>query len=137
MELYQGDDMGNGSDGAQPVSMSYEEYVEYRKTCEEQIALGVMSQKLAAIPEFKTLVMEDYFTKEPARLAALMTSGRLTGKAFDGAVDDLKAIGHFRKFLTLYIQKAEFARNELANLTEAYNAAVAAGAMPAADEAQG
>lgn len=130
MNLYQPGDSSNEEETNTGAAVfTYEEYLDYKKTCEEQIALGDMAQKLAQIPEFKSLIMEDYFVKEPTRLAALMTSGRLTGKAFDGAVEDLKAIGHLRKFLTDYIGKATHARNELAGITEAYEAAVAQGLM--------
>ena len=131
MNLYEGANLNDdGSDSiAEPTAFTYEEYLEYKLRCEEQIALGAVSIRLAQNPDFIKLVMEDYFVKEPTRLAALMSSGKLTGKAFDGAVEDMKAIGHLRKFLTQYIEKANYARGELASITAAYDEAVSSGQM--------
>jgi hypothetical protein len=113
----------------QPTEFTYEEFLKYKKSCEEQIELGERAVRMSQNPDFVALVMEDYFVKEPHRLADLMASGRITGKAFDGCVEDLKAIAHLRNFLKVYIDKANLARNELASLQEAYDAAVTSGGL--------
>ena len=130
MNLYQNDGFVQETGETQSTSMSYEEFLNYRKSCEDQIELGERAVRLAQNPDFIALVMEDYFVKEPHRLADLMSSGRITGKAFDGCVEDLKAIAHLRTFLKDYIDKANLARNELGSLQEAYDEAVAAGLNP-------
>lgn len=108
-----------------PVQMDYEQYQGLKQHLLELISLGEMSIKLASVPEFNTLIMGDYFTNEPKRLGMLMASGKITGKAFDGCVEDLRAIGHLRAFVTGYITRMESARNQLASLEEAYAQAVA------------
>lgn len=130
MNLYEAGNVLNGDPGdEQPREFTYEEYLVYKKSCEEQIELGAKAIRLAQNPDFISLVMEDYFVKEPTRLAALMASGKITGKAFDGCAEDMKSIGHLRNFLTQYIHKADIARNELSGITEAYNEAVSSGVM--------
>jgi hypothetical protein len=129
MNLYQNDGFVQ-EDETQSTEFSYEEFLKYKASCEEQIVLGERAVRLAQNPDFVALVMEDYFVKEPHRLADLMSSGRITGKAFDGCVEDMKAIAHLRTFLKDYIDKSNLARNELASLQAAYDEAVAAGLNP-------
>lgn len=129
MNLYQNDGFAQETEETQSTNMTYEEFLKYRTSCEEQVELGERAVRMSQNPDFIALVMEDYFVKEPHRLADLMSSGRITGKAFDGCVEDLKAIAHLRTFLKDYIDKANLARNELAGLQAAYDEAVASGAM--------
>jgi hypothetical protein len=130
MNLYQNDGFVQETDKTQSTEMSYEEFQTYKASCEAQIELGERAVRMSQNPDFVALVMEDYFVKEPHRLADLMSSGRITGKAFDGCVEDLKAIAHLRTFLKNYIDKANLARNELGNLQAAYDEAVTAGLNP-------
>lgn len=130
MNLYQNDSFVEETENeVQQTEFTYEEFLRYKSSCEDQIELGDRAKRLAQNPDFVALIMEDYFVKEPTRLAALMASGRITGKAFDGCVEDMKAIGHLRTFLTDYINKANLAKAELGSLQEAYDEALASGSM--------
>lgn len=102
------------------AGMSFEEYQDHKAACEELIAKAKAASKLVEDPNFNSIIMEDYFTKEPQRLGSLMASGRMTKQGFDGAVEDLRAIGHLRGFLQDFIQKGNIARDELAQLEAAY-----------------
>ena len=109
------------------VIMNFKEYQEYKAACEHVIATGEKAAKLATNPEFIAIVMEEYFTKEPARLGGLMASGRVTPKQFDECVEDLRGIANLRTFLGSFIQKANIAKNELEELEQARQQAVEAG----------
>lgn len=109
-------DLGEGSD---EQAMTFEEYQEYRQACEHVLKQSEMAERLAKNPDFVALIMEDYFSREPARLGSLMASGRLNEQNFQACVQDLRGIAHLRNFLTTFIQKGNIARTELANLEEA------------------
>jgi hypothetical protein len=112
-------DLGEGSDER---SMTFEEYQEHREMCEHVVKTSEMAERLSKNADFVALIMEDYFTREPARLGSLMASGRLNEQGFQGCIQDLRGIGHLRTFLSTFIQKGNIARSELANLEEARNA---------------
>lgn len=118
MNLYQDNapDLGEGSDERQ---MTFEEYQEYRASVEHVLKQSEMAERLSKNPDFVALIMEDYFTREPARLGSLMASGRLREQDFQACVQDLRGIAHLRTFLSTFIQKGNIARNELAMLEEA------------------
>lgn len=104
--------------------MNIEEFNEYKASCEYVISKAKAAAKLAQNPEFISIIMEDYFAEEPKRLGSLMASGHLTPQGFEGAVIDLKAIGHLRKYLQDFISKGNIAADELIQLEEARAAAI-------------
>lgn len=105
--------------------MTMEEFDDYKASCLYVIAQAKDAAKLAAFPPFKKLIMEQYFEEEPKRLGSLMASGRLTPKGFDGAVEDLRSIGHLRSYLQGFIEKGHIAADELVGLEAARAVAVA------------
>ena len=118
MNLYQDNapEFGEGSDEQQ---MTFEQYQEYRASVEHVLKQSEMAERLAKNSDFQALIMEDYFTREPARLGSLMASGRLREQDFQACVQDLRGIAHLRTFLSTFIQKGQIARDELAMLDEA------------------
>ena len=130
MDIYNHDadvDEVLGMDGDEgPTMMTYAEYEEYKKTCMEVITEAESAARLTLNADFNTTIMETYFDKEPKRLGSIMASGQLPPKGFEGAVEDLKSIGHLKTFLSNLIQKGNIARNELQGLEEAYNESIAA-----------
>jgi len=122
MNLYAEEDTLMGEDA--PRSITMEEYHEHRKVCEELIRQSDAAIKLANNPEFKELIMDGYFTREPQRLGQMMASGRLNEKQFDLCAMDLKGVAGLRNYLTGFTQKGQVARQELRDLEEAYQAAV-------------
>lgn len=126
MNLYESQ---NTEETSESVTMTYEEYLERKEVFEAQVEISDAARKLATNPEFELVVMDAYFTKEPARLGALMASGRLPQKNFDNCAHDLQAIAHFRNFLKEQLERGNLARNELDSLQEAYDEAVTSGAM--------
>ena len=111
-----------------PTMMTYAEYEEYKVTCLEVIAEAESAARLAKNTDFNATIMDTYFDKEPKRLGSIMASGHQTPKAFDGAVEDLRSIGHLKTFLSHLIQKGQIAQNELEGLEEAYEEATNAAA---------
>ena len=121
MNLYQNnEDMGEEA----LTEMTQEEFDAHKAACEELLEKAKAASKLADDPNFKAIIMEDYFTKEPQRLGSLMASGKLTKQGFDGAVEDLRSIGHLRMFLTDYISKGNIAKDELEQLEIARQEAI-------------
>lgn len=118
MNLYGISASDNGED-SEEQQMTFEEYQEYKASCEHVLKQSEMAERLSKNPDFVALVMEDYFTREPARLGSLMASGRLNEQQFQACTQDLRGISHLRTFLSTFIQKGIIARTELANLEQA------------------
>ena len=123
MNLYQ-DGAEEAFEDEPQVSMTLEEVDSYLEACNELVDKAKAAQKLSEDPNFKSIIMEDYFTKEPQRLGSLMASGKLTRQGFDGAVEDLRSIGHLRTFLQEFIQKGQIALEEKVQLEEARRQAI-------------
>lgn len=123
MELYNPDDMTNDDT---PTEMTMEEFDQYKSSCLLIIDQAKAAAKLVEFPAFQQIIMEQYFSEEPKRLGCLMASGRLTPKGFDGCVEDLRSIGHLRKYLQDFIEKGNIAADELLGLEEARAESVAA-----------
>ena len=124
MEIYNETDMHDEDEG--PTEMTMTEFDEYKASCLFLIDQAKAAAELAEYGPFKQIIMEDYFSNEPKRLGCLMASGRMTPNGFDGAVADLRAIGHLRKYLQDFIEKGNIAAGELENLEIARAEAVAA-----------
>lgn len=122
MNIYNPDD---DMDDNAPTEMTMEEFDEYKASCLFLIEQAKAAAKLVEFPAFQTIIMETYFSDEPKRLGCLMASGRMTPNGFDGAVSDLRAIGHLRKFLQEFIEKGNIAAAELEALEAARAEAVA------------
>jgi hypothetical protein len=118
MNLYEQNSPQTGEDD-EPRAMTLEEFQQYRLSVEHVIEQADMAARLAKNADFKALIMEDYFTREPARLGQLMASGRLNEKQFQECVQDLRGVAGLRVFLGSFIQKGNIARDELAGLEEA------------------
>lgn len=112
---------GNAPQGEEPEQqqMTVQEYQEYRSTVEQVLKQSEMAERLAKNPDFIALIMEGYFTQEPARLGSLMASGRLNEKQFQEVIQDIRGIAALRVYLSSFIQKGNIARSELAALDEA------------------
>lgn len=118
MNLYQ-DNAPELGEGTEEQAMTFEEYQQYRASVEHVIKQSDMAARLAKNADFQALIMEDYFTREPARLGGLIASGRLNENQIQACVQDLRGIAQLRTFMTTFIQKGNIARDELANLEEA------------------
>lgn len=126
MNIYENDSDGLGEEPTQ--TLTFEEYQEYKAACEELIVKAKAASKLVEDANFNMIIMDEYFTKEPMRLGSLMASGRMTKQGFDGAIEDLRSIGHLRSFLQDFIQKGNIAKDELEQLEEARLEQIAADA---------
>ena len=74
MEIYD-----NGADTEDNTTeMTMEEFDSYKASCLYLIEQAKAAAKLAADPNFQTLIMENYFVEEPNRLGSLMASGTPT-----------------------------------------------------------
>lgn len=109
------------------TQMSVEDFKERKEACQYLISKSKDAAELAKNPQFESIIMQDYFVKEPQRLGSLLASGKLTPKGFEDAVSDLRAIGHLRTYMQDFISKGNLAQEELDGLEEAYEDAVNAG----------
>ena len=123
MNIYEEDKSEVGESNTHTF-MDIDEFNAYKASCEYVIQKAKDAAKLAKNPEFISIIMEDYFENEPKRLGSLMASGRLTPQGFEGAVHDLKSIGHLRAYLQDFISKGNIASEELIQLEEARNEAI-------------
>lgn len=101
------------------TEITLEELQEYKASCEEVIDIAKSASKLAENADFKKIIMEQYFHKEPQRLASIMASGRLTESSFNDCVKDLRSIGNLQTFLSDLIQKGNIALESLKEAEEA------------------
>ncbi len=115
------------------AALTFEQYKEYKESCEQLLGLAQKAAKLSENPEFKEIIMDVYFDQEPKRLAGMMATGRLSEKQFADCADDLRSIGSLRAFLQDFIQKGNIAQGELENLEAAWNEAVTADAVEVGD----
>jgi len=106
--------------------MTYDQYTEYKASCEHVIEQAEKASKLSKNPEFISIIMDGYFDQEPKRLAGLMVTGRLTKVQFDNCVEDLRSIGSLTSYLQDFIAKGNIAKDELKNLEIAWNEAIEA-----------
>ena len=123
MEIY--DHEAAQEDDDAPTEMTMAQFDEYKASCLYLIDQAKAAAKLVQFPEFQTIIMENYFSDEPKRLGCLMASGMLTPKGFEGAAEDLRSIGHLRKYLQDFIEKGNIAADELVALEAARAEAVA------------
>jgi len=114
----------NFSEETEEVEITIEELDAYRESCKQVLNTAKLAQKLSQNEEFQKVIMEDYFVHEPHRLGSLLASGKLTPSGFDGAVNDLKSIGHLRMYLSDQIQKGVIAQESLDEAEAAYNATI-------------
>lgn len=120
-------------DDEEPVmEISLEEYEDAKKHLLTIIDRGDAALRLAKNSDFVQLILEGYLDEEPKRLAELMASGRLHQQTLDNCTRELDAVGKFRNFMKNMTEQASTARNELADLEQARDEALAAEA-----EAQG
>lgn len=127
MNLYEA---GQDEEGeSEPVSMTYEEYLEYKEMLEAQIERAEAARKLAQNPDFQIVVMQELFVNEPRRIGELMASGKLPPKSFESCTQNLQSIGFLRSFLTEQLEKGQLAQSQLESLEAGYQEAVESGAM--------
>ena len=101
------------------VILSLEEYEDGKKHLQGIIERGEAAKRLADNPDFQMLIMDGYLSKEQIRLADLMASGKLNQTVFDGCVEGMKGIGHFRNYMKMHVEQVNLAKDELAALEEA------------------
>lgn len=130
-------DLYNASLGEEeevPMELTLEQYEEAKESLTLIIERAEAAKRLAANPDFKSLVLDGYMTDEPKRLAELMASGRLPAQAMDGCIEGVKSIGHFRNFMKMFMEQGHMATDELAALEEARDEAILAEEQAAAGE---
>lgn len=101
------------------VLLSLEEYEDGKKHLQGIIDRGEAARRLSDNPDFIMLIMEGYLQNEAMRLADLMASGKLNETVFNGCVEGMKGIGHFRNYMKMHIEQGRMAAEELESLEEA------------------
>jgi len=123
MDLYNGSTDGESQE---EVGITFEEYEDHKKACEEIIAQSDIAARLTNNPDFQALIIGVYMQDEPKRLGQLIASGRLNPKAVEDSFADLKSIGNLNRFMSNQLHHGDIARRELKDLQEAWDAHVTA-----------
>lgn len=86
--------------------------------CQKMVKIGEALNRLYENPDFKTIVLEQYFKEEPAR--CVVTLGRLQHdiEACNRIHNDLAAIGNFQVFLQTIRQAHNEAIRTMSTLPE-------------------
>lgn len=75
--------------------------------------------KLYNNPEFKSLILEDFCTKECARYAQLSAAPELAPNERADALGLAQAAGHLKRFLSVIVSMGNQAEGQIENLEEA------------------
>lgn len=121
MDLY---NASMGGEEPETIELTHEQYEEAKVHFADIIAKGDAARRLAKNEDFELLIMQGYFFDEPARLAELLSSGRLNDKVADDTAETIKAVGKFRNYMKNIIEQANLAVDELTGLEEARDIAI-------------
>ena len=86
-----------------------------------------MALRLANIPEFKELILDDFMVKEAARYVHSSADPALKPDERADALNMAQASGHLKRFLSVTVQMGAHAERELTSLEEAIDEARAEG----------
>lgn len=93
------------------------------------IALGQAAERLSKNKDFKALILDHYFEKEPARLVSLISEPSMASSR-QAIIESMQAIGTLRSFLREVVTMGQGAAQELKDFEEMLEA-------EEAEEAQG
>lgn len=82
-----------------------------------------MALRLANIPEFKELILDDFMVKEAARYVHSSADPALKPDERADALNMAQASGHLKRFLSVTVQMGAHAERELTSLEEAIDEA--------------
>ena len=82
-----------------------------------------MALRLANIPEFKELILDDFMVKEAARYVHSSADPALKPDERADALNMAQASGHLKRFLSVTVQMRAHAERELTSLEEAIDEA--------------
>jgi hypothetical protein len=86
---------------------------------QEQVKLRDTALKLAANPEFKSLILDRFCVQECARYAQSSADPALTAVQRADALNMAQAAGHLRRFLSVTVQMGSVAERQVTDLEEA------------------
>lgn len=84
----------------------------------ELVELRGVAQRLAANPDFRRLVFDEYFMKETARLAMLAGDPIMGVQERADAAQMSMAAGHFKRFLSVTVQRGNAAESNIKGINE-------------------
>ena len=83
---------------------------------ENQLERRQMAMRLANNRDFRILFIDGYFLQDAARLAQMSTDPRIDPKIQASALDEARATGFMRRFLSDCIQMGAVAERELPDM---------------------
>jgi hypothetical protein len=86
---------------------------------QEHVKLRDTALKLAANPEFKSLILDRFCVQECARYAQSSADPALTAEQRADALNIAQAAGHLRRFLSVTVQMGSQAERQVTDLEEA------------------
>lgn len=78
-----------------------------------------LAQKLADNFEFRTLILDQFCTKEAARLVHMSADPAMSAEQRADALAMAQAGGHLRRYLSMAIQMANVAERDIPNIEQA------------------
>ena len=121
MDLY---NTSMGEEEPDTIELTHEQYEEAKAHFDDIITKGDAARRLAKDEGFELLILQGYLFDEPARLAELLSSGRLNNKVAEDTAEAIKAVGIFRNYMKNIIEQSNIAKDELAGLEEARDIAI-------------
>jgi hypothetical protein len=79
----------------------------------QQEVLGKLAEKLALVPEFKTLIMDEFMTAEVVRNCAISGDPSLDEKQRADALAMAQAGGHLKRYLQAQVVMGRTAQKEI------------------------
>lgn len=78
-----------------------------------------LALRLATIPEFKELILDEFMVKEAARYVHSSADPALKAEERADALNMAQAAGHLKRFLSVTVQMGAHAERELVSLEDA------------------
>ena len=93
------------------------------ENAKELIRRRQMALRLANIPEFKELILDDFMVKECARYAQASADPALKAEERADSLNMAQAAGHLKRYLSVVVQMGAHSERELSSLEEAISEA--------------
>ena len=89
------------------------------ENAKELIRRRQMALRLATVPEFKELILDDFMVKECARYVQASCDPALKAEERADALNMAQAAGHLKRYLSVVVQMGAHSERELPSLEEA------------------
>lgn len=117
--------------------VSVQQLEQQRKDAEMLIERRNAAIRLSSNADFKRLFLDEYFTKEAARMVQLGGDPALSKEQREDALQMAMATGHTKRFLSVIVQQGAKAESEMDDLDEMIREAEAEAEQAEMEENEG